>query len=75
MDVVFSELSNEHTDVVFKRVEAEEIDVLTEKFGITSVPTFVFLKVGGACMAAAWRHIQRVVFLQLFLKNAGRESR
>ena len=72
MEVVFSELSNEHTNVVFKRVcyglsmdcstillcqrpvvmsfqvEAEQIDDVTLKFGVTSVPTFIFLKVTAA---------------------------
>lgn len=37
--------------VVFGRVEAEAVQSLTEKYGVTAVPTFVLLDAGGAVVA------------------------
>ncbi len=45
MDAVFSELAKECAGVAFMRVEAEEVDDVTTQYGVSSVPTFVFLQV------------------------------
>lgn len=45
MDSVFVELANQHPGVTFGRVEAEQVDDVTERFGVTSVPFFVITKV------------------------------
>ncbi|KAG1681020.1 hypothetical protein FOA52_009980 [Chlamydomonas sp. UWO 241] len=47
MDTVMAALAKEHAGAVsFQRVEAEEVDDVVEKFGIESVPAFVFLRDG-----------------------------
>lgn len=45
MDIVFGELAKRHPGARFARVEAEEVDAVTERFGVSSVPTFVITKV------------------------------
>eukprot|EP00798_Chlamydomonas_sp_ICE-L_P015678 gene15678-21783_t len=46
MDTVVEALSKEHASVAFGRVEAEEADDLTIKYGVTMVPAFIMLKGG-----------------------------
>ena len=38
-------------DIVFGRVEAEQVPALTEKYGVTAVPTFVLLDAAGTVLA------------------------
>ncbi|XP_031847142.1 thioredoxin-T [Nomia melanderi] len=40
------ELANEMPDVIFLKVDIEECEDITEKYNITSMPTFVFIKGG-----------------------------
>uniref|UniRef100_A0A8D3B1P8 Thioredoxin domain-containing protein n=3 Tax=Scophthalmus maximus TaxID=52904 RepID=A0A8D3B1P8_SCOMX len=46
MNEVMAELAKEHAHTTFVRLEAEEVPEVSEKYGISSVPTFLFLKAG-----------------------------
>ncbi|CAI5473305.1 unnamed protein product [Closterium sp. Yama58-4] len=46
MDVVFGQLAAENPHAKFLRVEAEEVPELSEKFSVSAVPFFIFLKDG-----------------------------
>jgi len=46
MNDVFDQLSQSYPDVVFVKVAAEEVEDVTERFEITSVPSYIFLKNG-----------------------------
>jgi len=46
MDAAFATLAKDHSGISFQRVEAEEVDEVTEKYAVESVPMFVFLKDG-----------------------------
>ncbi|CAB9502018.1 Glutaredoxin 3 [Seminavis robusta] len=39
------------SSIIFGRVEAEQVQELTDKYGVTAVPTFVLLDAGGGVMA------------------------
>ena len=43
---IYSNFSNEYKDINFYKVDIDECDDLLNKFNITSVPTFIFLKNG-----------------------------
>lgn len=46
MNQIFDELANKFTKTLhFMKVEAEEVVELSEKFDISSVPSFIFYKV------------------------------
>ncbi|GBB88386.1 hypothetical protein RclHR1_14960001 [Rhizophagus clarus] len=42
----YEELSKEHTDVTFLKVDGDDSRELTEEYGITGYPTFFFIKDG-----------------------------
>ncbi|XP_061334672.1 glutaredoxin-3 [Pezoporus flaviventris] len=44
MNDVMAALAKEHTQVVFVKLEAEAVPEVSEKYGISSVPTFLFFK-------------------------------
>ncbi|XP_077206251.1 glutaredoxin-3 [Paroedura picta] len=44
MNSVMAELAKEHTQVTFVKLEAEAVPEVSEKYEITSVPTFLFFK-------------------------------
>jgi len=44
MDTVLLELAKQYPSAAFIRVEAEEVDAVTEKCGVTTVPYFLFYK-------------------------------
>ncbi|NXP80601.1 GLRX3 protein, partial [Ramphastos sulfuratus] len=44
MNEVMAALAKEHTQVSFVKLEAEAVPEVSEKYGITSVPTFLFFK-------------------------------
>ncbi|XP_053548562.1 glutaredoxin-3 [Bombina bombina] len=44
MNEVMSELAKEHSQVTFVKLEAEAVPEVSEKYEITSVPTFLFFK-------------------------------
>lgn len=46
MNEVMAELAKEHTHVTFVKLEAEAVPEVSEKYGISSVPTFLFFKAG-----------------------------
>ncbi|CAI6002078.1 unnamed protein product [Closterium sp. NIES-65] len=46
MDVVFGQLAAENPHAKFLRVEAEEVPEVSEKYSVSAVPFFVFLKDG-----------------------------
>ncbi|CAI5498350.1 unnamed protein product [Closterium sp. Naga37s-1] len=46
MDVVFGQLAAENPHAKFLRVEAEEVPDLSEKYSVSAVPFFLFLKDG-----------------------------
>uniref|UniRef100_A0A0E0AS90 Thioredoxin domain-containing protein n=1 Tax=Oryza glumipatula TaxID=40148 RepID=A0A0E0AS90_9ORYZ len=43
---VFSNLANNFRDVVFLKVDAQEMDNIAKEFGVDSIPTFLFMKGG-----------------------------
>jgi thioredoxin 1 len=43
---IFEEIEKEYPDIVFKSVDADDAQELTEKYCVTSLPTLVFLKDG-----------------------------
>ncbi|XP_048407088.1 glutaredoxin 3 isoform X2 [Stegostoma tigrinum] len=44
MNEVMTELSKEYPHVIFVKLEAESVPEVSEKYGISSVPTFLFFK-------------------------------
>ncbi|XP_075011403.1 glutaredoxin-3 isoform X2 [Calonectris borealis] len=44
MNEVMAALAKEHTQVTFVKLEAEAVPEVSEKYGISSVPTFLFFK-------------------------------
>ncbi|KAF8061416.1 glrx3 [Scenedesmus sp. PABB004] len=46
---VVDALAAAHPGVAFLKVEAEEVDAVTERFGVTTVPYFVLLQAGKEC--------------------------
>ena len=48
MDQLVRQLSSQWTGVAFARVEAEEVDELTERYDVSAVPFFTFHKGAGA---------------------------
>ncbi|XP_054975469.1 glutaredoxin-3 [Sorex araneus] len=44
MNAVMAELAKEHAQVSFVKLEAEAVPEVSEKYGISSVPTFLFFK-------------------------------
>ncbi|XP_054708378.1 thioredoxin-2-like [Uloborus diversus] len=40
----FQELSDEYTDVVFLKVDVDEVEDVAAKYNVSSIPKFVFLK-------------------------------
>lgn len=44
MNEVMAALAKEHTQVAFVKLEAEAVPEVSEKYGISSVPTFLFFK-------------------------------
>ncbi|XP_055962670.1 glutaredoxin-3 [Sorex fumeus] len=44
MNTVMAELAKEHAQVSFVKLEAEAVPEVSEKYGISSVPTFLFFK-------------------------------
>eukprot|EP01135_Chromosphaera_perkinsii_P012421 Nk52_evm32s2657 gene=Nk52_evmTU32s2657 len=44
MNDVMEELSRKHDNVQFMKIEAEEFEDLSEKYEISAVPTFIFIK-------------------------------
>ncbi|XP_026172774.1 glutaredoxin 3 [Mastacembelus armatus] len=46
MNEVMAELAKEHTGTTFVKVEAEAVPEVSEKYEISSVPTFLFFKAG-----------------------------
>ncbi|XP_033371756.1 glutaredoxin-3 [Parus major] len=47
MNEVMAALAREHSHVAFVQLEAEAVPEVSEKYGISSVPTFLFFKVSG----------------------------
>mmetsp|Transcript_7531 Transcript_7531/g.12913 ORF Transcript_7531/g.12913 Transcript_7531/m.12913 type:complete len:343 (-) Transcript_7531:227-1255(-) len=47
MDVIFEELAKDRPSILFVRVEAEAFPEISDRFNVTSVPVFVFVKNGG----------------------------
>ncbi|KAA8497422.1 Thioredoxin-1 [Porphyridium purpureum] len=43
---VIEAMSNEHTDVVFAKVDVDELSALAQKNGISAMPTFICFKNG-----------------------------
>ncbi|XP_049764337.1 thioredoxin-2-like [Schistocerca cancellata] len=41
-----TELANAHDDVIFIKVNIDECDEIVKRYGISSIPTFVFIKGG-----------------------------
>ncbi|KAM8881990.1 thioredoxin b [Synchiropus picturatus] len=41
---VFKELSHLHTNVVFLKVDVDDVPDVTEEYNISAMPTFVFIK-------------------------------
>jgi len=46
MNTLFDQLAEQYTTLKFAKVEAEQLSDVTEKFSITAVPSFVFIKNG-----------------------------
>ncbi|XP_058503333.1 glutaredoxin 3 [Solea solea] len=46
MNEVMAELAKEHTHTTFVKLEAEAVPEVSESYGISSVPTFLFFKAG-----------------------------
>ena len=45
-------MAKEHTDVVFLKVDAEELDDLAAEYEISCMPTFIFIKQGAKVSSA-----------------------
>ncbi|XP_022144127.1 thioredoxin H-type 1-like [Momordica charantia] len=43
---IFAELAKAHIGVIFLKVDVDEVKEVSEKFEVTAMPTFVFLKEG-----------------------------
>jgi len=46
LEPILKQLQGEHTNVVFEKLDIRENDELVDKYGVTSLPTLVFLKNG-----------------------------
>ncbi|MEQ2309399.1 Glutaredoxin 3 [Ameca splendens] len=67
MNEVMAELAKEHTGTTFLKLEAEAVPEVSEKYEISSVPTFLFFKAGekvdrldGAHAAELTKKVQRL---------------
>jgi len=45
MNQTFDQLADNYSNIKFIKIEAEKFSEITEKFNISSVPSFVFLQV------------------------------
>ncbi|XP_078532848.1 thioredoxin-like [Lissotriton helveticus] len=43
---LFEELSKKHSGVIFLKVDVDESEDISQKYGITAMPTFIFIKNG-----------------------------
>jgi thioredoxin 1 len=43
---VFADLAKKHLDVVFFKVDVDELNTVAEEFKVQAMPTFIFMKEG-----------------------------
>ena len=46
---LFEQMSTEYTNIAFYKVNSDNLDTITGRYGVSSLPTFLFLRDGQVC--------------------------